>query len=103
MAQVAQINKNFAELDRETVTKVFKSGTTELIQGKIDNSRFGTLMRVDGIDRQFDGLYMTGRFATIRYDEGGVPVMLDGMAPDDGRIGFWVAKPGENVITLLGG
>ena len=89
--------------NREAVTKVFKSGNTELIQGSIDDTRFGTLMRVDGIDRQFDGLYREGRFASIRYDENGVPVSLYGMAPDDGRMGFWQAKPGENVITLLGG
>lgn len=33
----------------------------------------------------------------------GVPNTLIGAAPDDGRAGIWVAKPGENVKTLLGG
>lgn len=26
-----------------------------------------------------------------------------GSAPDDGRVGIWVSKPGEDVIDLLGG
>lgn len=101
---IAQMNRNFAVLDRETVTKVFSgAGNTKLIQGQVDDGRFGTLMRVGDTDRFFTGLYQEGRFGTISYDENGVPISLDGMAPDDGRIGKWVVQPGENVLTLLGG
>jgi len=33
----------------------------------------------------------------------GIPNTLIGAAPDDKRAGIWVAKPGQNVKTLLGG
>lgn len=104
-AMAAQMNANFARLDRETVTKVFKGATqTQYIQGQqADGVRFGSLMQVGGVDRYFTGLYREGRFGTISYDENGVPIALDGMAPDDGRIGKWVVKPGQNVIAQLGG
>lgn len=41
-AAFAQINKNFAELDREAVTKKFKDGDgNEFIQGKLPDGEFG--------------------------------------------------------------
>ena len=101
---VAQLNRNFSSLDSDSVTKVFKGPGAQLIQGQLpDGVRFGTLMQVNGVDRYFTGLYRESRFGTISYDEAGVPIALDGMAPDNGRIGKWVVKPGKNVITLLGG
>lgn len=29
--------------------------------------------------------------------------ILLGMAPDDGRVGLWISKEGEDVVALLGG
>ena len=77
-----QINANFAKLDAEAVRKQFgKSNGQSLIIGLYDGEHYGMLF----------------------YDENGVPVQLIGQAPDDGRMGMWTARPGENVITLLGG
>lgn len=38
----------------------------------------------------------------VIYNEG-IPTILEGSAPDDGRAGIWQSKPGLNIITLLGG
>jgi hypothetical protein len=100
---VAQINDNFAKLDRESTTKQFKDnqGNTMLL-GNLQDGQFGmSLLDANG-SGLFIGLYMENRFAKIAYEDG-VPISLDGMAPDDGRIGFWVVEPGQNVITQLGG
>lgn len=79
---VAQLNKNFAKLDNESVVKVFKRGqTTAVIQGRYADNRYGT----------------------IYSDEDGVRRILIGQAPDDGRPGIWISREGEDVITLLGG
>lgn len=79
---MAQINQNFARLDREAVTKVFKGPNgPRVIQGALPYGGYGILL----------------------YDDDGTPRVLIGTAPDDGRIGTWVSKPGQSVITLLGG
>ena len=80
---VAQLNKNLAALDNEAVTKTFNgaSGGNSLVLGKLPNDRYGLLL----------------------YDENGIPNILIGQAPDDGRMGIWVADTGENVLELLGG
>lgn len=39
----------------------------------------------------------------IGYDATNTPRWLLGQAPDDGREGFWISRPGQNVWTLLGG
>jgi hypothetical protein len=80
-AQVAQINKNFAELDREAVTKTFKGpgGKHSILQGKLPNDRYGQ----------------------IYYDNDGTARILIGQSPDDGRMGIWISKPGKDVISLL--
>lgn len=118
-----QINKNFASLDQEAVTKKFggqnssdkvligktgdntagmtiTSGSNTMYVGKLDDGRFGmTMFDADG-NEVFSGMYMDGRFATIGY-QAGVPVALRGMAPNDGRQGDWIVKPGLNVIDEL--
>lgn len=100
---VNQMNRNFQSLDREATTKQFKDNTgNSMLIGNLDGDQFGLSMLDAQGNGIFMGMYRTGRFAKISYKEG-VPVILDGMAPDDGRIGFWIARPGENVITLLGG
>lgn len=81
-AKWAQAHKNFAQLDREAVTKVFKGPNgPRVIQGQLPYGGYGMLL----------------------YDDDGTPRVLIGTAPDDGRIGTWVSKPGQSVITLLGG
>ena len=100
-AVINQINRNFGLLDLETVTKKFGDGDNVTIIGKIGDKagiQFGTLSAA-GI---FQGQYAPGRFGALYYQDG-VPLMLDGMAPDDGRIGHWKVPVGKNVLTELGG
>ncbi|SIC60096.1 hypothetical protein [Mycobacteroides abscessus] len=79
---VAQVNKNFAVLDNENVTKVFKKASINaVVTGRYADDRYGTLMT----------------------DDSGKRRMLMGQHPVDGHIGFWISKEGEDVITLLGG
>lgn len=79
---VNQINQNFAQLDNENVTKVFKNGQNNAI---------------------IEGRYMDNRYGQVYYDANGVPRILIGQAPDDGRPGIWISQDGQNVLTLLGG
>lgn len=77
----SQVNDNFRRLDRESIVKQFgKSGSSNMVVGMYDGEHFGIVF----------------------YDSSGIPVQLVGQAPDDGRMGNWTAKPGENVMTLLG-
>lgn len=122
---IAQFNKNFAELDREAVTKKFGSGDNQVIIGKAgDNVGLvvgesaesqvivgktdpfvGMVVGDIASDAIIYGIYQVTpetRFGTLHL-ENGVPVELSGQAPDDGRMGHWIAAPGENVIELLGG
>jgi hypothetical protein len=103
-AIVTQVNRSFKVLDNENRLKEFRSTTgATMLQGSIDNDRFGTLFRQGDLDVMFDGFYRSDRYGKIMYDSSGVPIALQGQAPDDGRTGEWFAKPGQNVITLLGG
>lgn len=80
---MAAINNNFARLDGEAVTKVIKQagGKIAMIEGRLPYGGFGTLY----------------------YDKNGIPTELIGQAPDDGRVGHWITKPGIDVIKQLGG
>lgn len=79
---IAQLNKNFAQLDQATVTQVFKKGENNaIIFGRYADDRYGLLIS----------------------DDNGVPRILIGQAPDDGRPGSWISKEGQNVLTILGG
>jgi len=80
--QIDQINQNFAQLDNESVVKIFKNGDDNAI---------------------IFGRYADGRYGLLISDDAGVPRILIGQAPDDGRPGSWISKEGENVLTLLGG
>lgn len=100
-AIVNQINKAFGVLDLETVTKKFGTGSNTVIIGRIGDKagiQFGILSE-DGI---FEGQYAPDRFGRIKYQDG-IPVSLDGQAPDDGRQGDWSTPAGVNVLTQLGG
>lgn len=82
--QASQINANFRKLDNESVVKVFKNGD----QNAIINGRYQT---------------DPNRYGQLFYDEDGVPRILIGQAPDDGRPGVWISDDGQNVLELLGG
>jgi hypothetical protein len=81
---VAQVNKNFAVLDNENVTKVFKNGSSNAV----------TIGRYSS-----DGGM---RYGLLISDASGVPRILIGQAPDDQRPGVWISKDNENVLELLG-
>lgn len=102
-AALNQINNNFRKLDAESVTKVFGNGDNQVIIGKVGSNagtQYGDISK-NGI---FTGRYRDSpaRFGTLYYQDG-VPVALQGQAPDDGRMGSWQVKPGKNVLTELGG
>lgn len=79
---VNQINRNFKSLDAETYTKQIKNADKDAILfGQLPGGIYGLLL----------------------YDVNGIPNILIGQSPDDKRMGIWVAKPGQNVLTLLGG
>ena len=77
-----QINRNFQALDAEAVTKTFtgKGQKPSIIQGQLPNGMIGIL------------LYSQTT---------GLPEILIGQSPDDGRMGVWQARPGEDVLDLL--
>lgn len=78
---MAILNKNFGELDGETITKVFLGANNQLsiIEGKLP----------------YDGGY-----GALYYDPDGVPSIVIGVLPD-GTMGMVVAKEGVNVLTLF--
>lgn len=104
---VSQINRSLAMLDKEVKSKQFKNANTgeTVIIGDTGNGTLGTLIMNGDVPVMMDGKYRDNpaRYGKIFYDSNGIPISLDGQAPDDGRIGKWVVKPGQNVITLLGG
>jgi len=102
-AALNQINVNFRKLDAEAVTKKFGSGDNTVIIGKVGD-RAGTQFGDINGNGIFTGRYQDNpaRFGTLYY-ENGVPVALDGQAPDDGRMGKWQVKTGFNVLSQLGG
>ena len=76
------INRNFQKLDVESVTKTFSGPSgNSIIQGRLPSGKYGQ----------------------IYYDNDGVARILIGQAPDDGRMGIWISKEGQDVLTLLGG
>lgn len=81
---IRQLNEWGRNISNESVSLIQNAddGTVRIIQGKTP----------------FEGVY-----GTIYYDSTGIPRILVGLAPVDGRPGVWVSKDGQNVITLLGG
>ena len=75
-AALQAINHNFLMLDAEAYTKDITDGSNSQIRfGKLVNERYGLEV----------------------FDSGGMPRILIGQAPKDGRVGLWVTKPGFNV------
>lgn len=78
-----QVNDMMRQINNEQTTKGFKQpGGYSVITGKLP---------------------YPGGYGTLYYDSNNVPRILIGTSPDDGRIGIWTSKAGQNVITLLGG
>lgn len=101
---MAQINQNFAQLDNEAVTKQFKGNSGETLSiGKTGDQTLGMKVTQGTNIAMQIGKYNATRYGLLFYDANGIPAILIGQSPDDGRPGAWVAKPGQNVITLLGG
>lgn len=75
------INKNFAELDNENVTKVFRgqNGNIAIIEGKLP--------------------YTKG-FGTLQYDTAGNSRIIIGIDPD-GEVNIHVSKPGYDIVSLF--
>lgn len=72
-----RINNNFMMLDAETYSKTISGGgNPQMISGKLANGRYGEVF----------------------YDAGGMPRILIGQAPTDGRPGIWITKQGFNVL-----
>lgn len=77
---IAVINNNFAQLDNESVSKVFKQASgNAIINGKLP----------------YDGGY-----GSLFYDKNGVPNIIIGILPN-GETGIVVANPGVDVINGL--
>lgn len=75
---IKAVNANFAQLDTEAITKVFKQASGyAVIEGKLP----------------YDGGY-----GVLIYDRNGVPSIVSGILPD-GTTGMKIAKPGINVLT----
>lgn len=71
------VNGNFAQLDNETVTKVYKqAGGNAIVEGKLP----------------YDGGY-----GALYYDSNNIPRIIIGILPD-GTMGIVVSKDGINVI-----
>lgn len=81
-ANYNQVNTMIRQLDNEQTTKTYK--------------------QAGGKNALVDGRYADNRYGNVLYDSTGVARILIGMSPDDGRMGIWVSKPGEDVLGLLG-
>lgn len=76
-AALQTINHNFMMLDAETYAKTISNGkNSQMVSGKLSNGRYGEVF----------------------YDAGGMPRILIGQAPNDGRPGVWITKAGFNVL-----
>lgn len=74
-------NRNFMALDAETFTKtITNNGKTQMSSGRMENGRYGEVF----------------------YDAGGMPRILIGQAPGDGRPGIWITKAGYDVLKEVG-
>jgi hypothetical protein len=78
---LAMINKNFAELDNESTTKVFRgqNGHIAVIEGKLPYN---------------------GGFGSIYYDTDGNSRIIIGVDPD-GAVNIHVSKTGHDLVSLF--
>lgn len=66
-------------------------------------NRSKTILNEQGVEQLTIGRYAPEKYGIVGYDTDGVRRILIGAAPNNGRIGIWVSKPGIDVITALGG
>ena len=78
-----QINDNFRQLDNETYSKniVAGGGKKVMSSGKLSTGRYGF---------------------QLNDPDNGMPNILLGFAPNDGRPGLWITKKGFNVEDEIG-
>jgi len=118
--QTAVLNDIISRLNNILKTQVYADNSSKrFIQGyakdRWPGGDFGMAISAEGDDVttvEFENLIFAWDFTTnIQYVKDGRtiyytgtnPNVLVGGAPDDGRGGLWVTKPGQNVITKLGG
>lgn len=64
-------------LDAETYSKTISNGkSSQMVSGRLSNGRYGEVF----------------------YDAGGMPRILIGQSPGDGRPGIWITKAGFDVL-----
>ena len=98
---INQINRNFAKLDAEAVTKKFGAGDNQVIIGK-SGDYVGMVVGDIAGNAIIYGKYQSDRLGTLHI-QAGTPPELSGEHPVDGHMGHWIARTGSNVITELGG
>lgn len=90
-----------SQFDRE-ITEIME----EINRTQVDYQNFNQTLIMpgdNGSPQIIIGNLRNGRFGQLFHDSNGTPRILIGQAPDDGRMGIWVSKPGEDVLKLLGG
>jgi len=98
---VNQMNRNFAKLDQQTVTKKFGKGDNQVVIGRAGEYVGMVVGDVTG-DAIIYGRYQEDRLGTLHIQDG-IPTELSGQHPVTGAMGHWIARAGLNVITELGG
>lgn len=111
--QIAAINRIIDIINAFQTQIVFSDDTTKRMLIGYQQNGFGGTGKDFGIKVSQAGKDVTSAadadllfqmdLASWDWYNAGVPQTLVGASPDDGRNGIWVAKPGTNVRSLLGG
>ena len=97
---IAQINKNFAALDNESVTKKFGQGDESVIIGKKADGTIGLSFSQEGGDEITIGRGTDGSIGLRFRDQAGVEVLVGKKA--DGSLGVIFTDPDDKRIKMLG-
>lgn len=111
--QIATLNDIVRRLNGLLKTQSFSDATNKRFlqgfqEGGWAGGDFGMKISLPGVDvltARDDQLLFSWDWTTntqIDYSDG-VPRILKGTAPGDGRTGFWVSKLGQDVKHMLGG
>jgi len=110
--QIAAINRIIDIINAFQQSITFSDGTSKRMiigyqkDGWGVGKDFGIKISQEGVDvNEADDteLLFSMDVESWTWYNSGIPNTLIGASPDDGRAGIWVAKPGQNVRTLLGG
>lgn len=75
----------------------------DMSQSELNTQDIQNIMsKVNDMDKQ-NGVSRTVTGFDDYYDKAGQARIRIGQAPDDQRMGIWMTKPGQDVITNLGG